>query len=208
MKKILLLEDDPLLSISVKELLETQGYEVTLVLDGDAASEVTYENKFDLYIFDINVPNMNGFELLEALRNVQDATPTIFISALVDLESISKGFALGADDYIKKPFDPMELLIRVNAKLAQPESKKLSYKDIEYDPAKHIATKDGEILSLGDVQLKFLELLLQNQVVDRELFYDVMENPSPSALRTAIAKLKKKLGVEIKNVRGVGYTLE
>jgi len=208
MKKILLLEDDELLSVSIKELLETQGYEVTLVLDSDAASEATYNKKFDLYIFDINVPNMNGFELLGALRNAEDSTPTIFISALVDLESISKGFALGAEDYLKKPFDPMELLIRVNAKFTQPTQNVLKYKDLEYDSARHIAKKGDEVLSLGDVQLKFLELLLQNQVVDRELFYDVMENPSPSALRTAITKLKKKLGIEIKNVRGVGYTLE
>jgi DNA-binding response OmpR family regulator len=74
---------------------------------------------YDLYLFDINVPDMNGFDLLEQLRNAEDLTPTIFISALSDIASITKGFALGADDYLKKPFYPEELLVRVEAKFAK-----------------------------------------------------------------------------------------
>ncbi len=121
-KNILLLEDDNLLAETIQELLQSEGYEVTLVRDGGAAADASYEGSFDLYIFDINVPEINGLELLESLRGADDKTPAIFISALVDLNSISKGFEVGADDYIKKPFFPEELLIRVNAKLAQQSS--------------------------------------------------------------------------------------
>jgi len=109
-KKILLLEDDILLAQTLEELLEFEGFEVTLVGRGNDAIDVTYENSFDLYVFDINVPDINGLELLQSLRDASDTTPTIFISALVDLNSISKAFSIGADDYIKKPFFP-EVLV-------------------------------------------------------------------------------------------------
>ena len=82
-KKILLLEDDTLLAETLRELLSSEGYAVTLVPDGGAAADTSYESSFDLYIFDINVPEINGLELLESLRGADDKTPAIFISALV-----------------------------------------------------------------------------------------------------------------------------
>ncbi len=104
--KILLLEDDVLLAETIQELLESQDYSITLVTTGNEAVDITYDNSFDLYIFDINVPDINGLDLLESLRAADDTTPAIFISALVDINSISKAFEIGADDYIKKPFFP------------------------------------------------------------------------------------------------------
>src|SRR3990167_6939665 len=108
-KRILLLEDDLVLGQTLVELLVSEGYSVTLAKGGDEAVDATYENRFDLYIFDINVPDINGLELLKSLRDADDKTPTVFISALVDLGSISKAFEVGAEDYIKKPFFPQEL---------------------------------------------------------------------------------------------------
>ncbi len=208
-KKILLLEDDKLLGETIKELLEYEEYKVTLVEDGEKASEASYDEKFDLYVFDINVPEINGLELLQALREADDKTPTIFISALVDLESISKGFALGADDYIKKPFFPQELLIRINAKLSSSEQI-IIYKNLEYDTKTKILKKDSHILTLGEVQEKLFDLFInnENQVLDKEILLECLEKPSSTALRTAITKLKHKTGLDIKNLRGVGYTLE
>jgi DNA-binding response OmpR family regulator len=210
-KKILLLEDDKLLGETIKELLEYEGYDITLVEDGEKASDKTFDESFDLYVFDINVPEINGLELLKALRGADDKTPTIFISALVDLESISQGFALGADDYIKKPFFPEELLIRINAKLAtQPHEEIITYKDLEYNTQSKVLKKDTHIVSLGEVQEKLFELFItnQNQVLDKDILFDCLEKPSSTALRTAITKLKSKTGLDIKNLRGVGYTLE
>jgi DNA-binding response OmpR family regulator len=208
-KKILLLEDDSLLAQTLNELLLSEGYDVTLVESGDEAADKTYDEKFDLYVFDINVPEINGLELLESLREAEDNTPTIFISALVDINSISKAFNIGAEDYIKKPFFPQELLIRINAKL-QSKQTNLVYKNIELDlNSKHLKI-DGHSLSLGEVQERLLELFLtnQNKVLDKDILQECLDKPSATALRVAITKLKQTTGLNIINVRGVGYSLE
>ncbi len=208
-RKILLLEDDEALGETIEELLEENGYEVDRVTDGAEAAEKSYDHDYDLYIFDINVPEVDGFDLLESLRRADDATPAIFISAMVDLKTIAKGFELGADDYLKKPFFPEELLIRVNARLAKKETL-LRCKDVTFDPETLTVKRGGTIISLGDVQLCLLRKFLQNpgQVIDRDILLECLEHPSSAALRVAINKLKEKTGIEFKNVRGVGYALE
>ncbi len=208
-KKILLLEDDRLLGETLRELLMSEGYEVTLAVDGEAAAEVSFEASFDLYVFDINVPEINGLELLESLRGAEDKTPAIFISALVDLNSISKGFAVGADDYIKKPFFPEELLIRVNAKLREQQPSSLSYEDLEFDMNSKTLRKAGKVIALGVVQERLFELFITNidKVLDKELLLETLEKPSATALRVALVKLKQTTGLPIENLRGVGYIL-
>jgi len=208
-KKILLLEDDTLLAETLHELLESEGYDVTLVSSGNEAADRTYDTVFDLYIFDINVPDMNGLELLESLRDADDKTPTIFISALVDLNSISKAFKIGADDYIKKPFFPEELLIRVNAKLLS-ESSNIIYNNLEYNPQTKTLKKDSKVVPLGEVQERLFDLFVHNigKVLDKEILMECLEKPSPTALRVAITKLKQNTGLDIKNLRGIGYVIE
>lgn len=208
-KRILLLEDDSMLGQTLVELLESEGYAVTLARSGDEAADASYEDVFDLYIFDINVPDINGLELLKSLREADDKTPTIFISALVDLGSISKAFAVGAKDYIKKPFFPEELLIRVNAKFASTEAT-IKYKDLEYNPKTKTLKKDAETIALGEVQEKLFSLFIRNisQVITQDMLLDCLEKPSPSALRVALTKLKQTTGLNIKNLRSVGYIVE
>ena len=209
MKKILLLEDDTLLAETLQELLESEGYKVTLVLDGGTAADAAYDTTYDLYIFDINVPEINGLELLESLRGADDKTPAIFISALVDMNTMAKGFEVGADDYIKKPFFPEELLIRVNAKLAQ-QVATIDYNNLSYDPQNKVLRKDGHAIALGEVQERLFDLFIHNidQVLDKEVLLESLEKPSPTALRVALTKLKQTTGLNIKNLRGVGYILE
>lgn len=209
MYKILLLEDDTLLALTLKEMLEDEGYSVDLALDGDEAAEYAYHNRYDLYIFDINVPEIDGFELLKALRDASDKTATLFMSAMVDIKSISKGFELGAQDYLKKPFYPEELLIRVKAKLSVPDELYVCG-DFTYNEKKNEFKKAGERLSLGEVQQKLFREFYHNQdrVIDKELLLECLENPSSTALRVAINKLKQTTGLPIENVRGVGYVLE
>jgi DNA-binding response OmpR family regulator len=208
-KRILLLEDDLILGQTLVELLEAEGYSVTLVRSGDDAADATFEKKFDLYIFDINVPDINGLELLKSLRDADDKTPAIFISALVDLGSISKAFAIGADDYIKKPFFAEELLIRINAKFADRNST-IKYKDLVYDPKTKTLKKDGATIALGEVQEQLFSLFIRNigQVITQEMLLDCLEKPSSSALRVALTKLKQTTGLNIKNLRSVGYIVE
>ena len=209
MKKILLLEDDIELGDTIEELLAYEDYDVTLVRDGTKALDESYDVNYDLYIFDINVPEINGLELLKSLRDAQDETPAIFISALIDMNSIAKGFAVGADDYIKKPFFPEELLIRVNAKFMQ-INKNIIYKNLEYDPTIKLLKKDEKSISLGETQsLLFEEFILNiGKVLDKSILLECLEHPSDTALRVAINKLKNSLDLDIKNIRGVGYTLE
>jgi DNA-binding response OmpR family regulator len=209
MKKILLLEDDIELGETIKELLEYEEYDVTLVDDGSKALDESYATNYDLYIFDINVPEINGLELLKSLRDALDKTPAIFISALVDMNSIAQGFAIGADDYIKKPFFPEELLIRVNAKFMQ-INKNIFYKNIEYNLSTKLLKMDNESISLGESQRLLFDTFIHNigNVLDKEILLECLEHPSDTALRVAINKLKKTLNLDIKNIRGVGYTLE
>ena len=209
MKKILLLEDDRLLAETLQELLESEGYDVTLVLDGGSAADTSYDRAFDLYIFDINVPEINGLELLESLRSADDQTPAIFISALVDMNTMAKGFEVGADDYIKKPFFPEELLIRVNAKFAHQTSGTMVYGDLSFDTQSRVLHKDGHILALGEVQIKLFEEFITNidKVLDKDILMESLEKPSPTALRLALTKLKQTTGLDIQNLRGIGYIL-
>lgn len=208
-KKILLLEDDIFLAETLYDMLTAEGYQVDLAATGNEAAELSYEKDYDLYIFDINVPELDGFELLQGLRNASDQTATIFMSAMIDIQNIAKGFELGAHDYLKKPFFPEELLIRVNAKLL---SKKeiFVYNDFTYDDANKEFKKSGKHLSLGEVQQKLFKEFYRHKgrIVDKEDLLECLEHPSSTALRVAINKLKQTTGLPIENVRGVGYVLE
>lgn len=205
----MLLEDDLILGETIHEMLLENGYEVDWVRDGQAACDATFENGYNLYIFDINVPEINGFDLVEQLRGADDLTPTIFISAMSDMAALSKGFKVGADDYIKKPFYPEELLLRIEARFLRKESP-VSYGKISYNPQNNEVKKDGKLLSLGDVQLPFLRLFITNigRTLSKESLFDLMEHPSDSALRVAINKLKSTTEWEIQNIRSVGYRIE
>jgi len=210
MANILLLEDDAILASTLIEILKDAEYNVDLAEDGIKAAAYSYDNSYDLYIFDINVPGIGGLELLEDLRSSGDETPAIYISALVDLDSIAKGFEVGGDDYLKKPFLPEELLIRVDARLKNHPHDRLVYKDVTYHPSSKEIYKDGKILSLGSVQFKIFDSLMHNigKVTHKESLLDLLDHPSDTALRVAVVKLKQKLDIEITNVRGLGYILE
>ena len=208
--KILLLEDDAILAESLQEYLEAEGYDVVTAGYGEEVYEKTFDQEYDLYIFDINVPDINGFEVLKALKEADDHTPTIYISAMTDIASITKGFDLGAVDYIKKPFDPEELLLRIRHRIGEGIGRDLQ-QGLRFDPSSgRVDLPDGEHFFLGEVQAKILDLLLrhQGQVVPTETLLDQLDRPSGNALRVTIAKLKKRLGIEIENVRGQGYLLE
>jgi len=206
--KILLLEDDTILAESLQEFLELEGFSVDVAKSAQEVYDLTYENSYDLYIFDINLPKDSGFDVLKNLKDADDTTPTIYISALVDIVSISKGFDLGASDYIKKPFDPMELVIRIKRNYQKEEL--LKYKDITYNPQTKEIVKDGKSVVLGSIQLEIFDKLIKNINVPVDSFelLELLENPNGNALRVTISKLKSKLNLNIKNIRGRGYKLE
>jgi len=206
--KILLLEDDPILAKTLKKILEKNNYQITWVRDGEDASSITFNEKFNLYLFDINVPLFNGDDLLLSLREAGDKTPCILISALVDISSITKGFSSGADDYIKKPFDIDELLVRIKAKTSS-FSNVIVYKDFKYHVDDDILLYKDEEVSLSFTQkaiLKHLFLSYPNPSLKEDLF-ELLEVQNDLALRVNISKIKHKIDIDIKNVRGVGYKL-
>jgi len=207
--KILLLEDDEILCESLQEYLESEGFDVDIAHDGEVVYDLTFENSYDLYIFDINVPKEDGFQVLKQLKEADDNTPTIYITALTDINSISKGFAIGAEDYIKKPFDPEELVIRIKRKYLKTDQA-IVYKDLHYDPHTRELQKGGMTVGLGEVQLHLFHELITNinKIVSSYTLLDLLEHPNPNALRVNLTKLKSKLNIAIKIVRGQGYMLE
>lgn len=209
MMKILLLEDDQILCASLKEFLELEGYVVDVAHRGTEVFDLTFTQKYDLYILDINVPDVDGFDVLRELKDAGDTTPAIYITALTDINSISKGFAIGADDYIKKPFNPEELVIRIKSKY-QKEDECIYYRDLCYNPYMKTVEKNTQLIALGEVQQNLLHALMmnQNKIVESFTLMECLENPSANALRVNIAKLKNKLDIEIKNIRGQGYMIE
>lgn len=212
--KILFVEDDVVLAKSLAKFLSLHGYYVDIAKSYYEAGDKTYENKYDLYIFDINLKDGSGIQLLEDLRFANDNTPTIFISALRDIQTVVKGFNAGAEDYIKKPFEPEELLVRMKVRLnskslnTYKKEEEVFYKDIKINGS--TVYKNGKVLELGEVQLNMLKILLKNKgkIVPKDQLLDLMRNPSSLALRVNISKLKKKTGINIKSIRGIGYLIE
>jgi DNA-binding response OmpR family regulator len=217
MGKILLLEDDANLNETVTEFLEDEGHEVVSVFDGYEAQEKLYETKFDLLLLDINVPGIDGLELLKESRNEGVVAPAIYITSMDSVDDLEKGFASGCDDYIRKPFALKELLIRVETLLKRNffhEQKELMpiSENILYDIRNGELVIDGEYVTLGNKESKLLKLFMktQGEVLSHERIYkhlwDYDEEPSDSALRTYIKNLRKIVGKEnIVSIKKQGY---
>jgi DNA-binding response OmpR family regulator len=205
---ILLLEDDTTLNESLTEYLELEGFNVDNAFSASEVYDKTYKNNYDLYIFDINLPQSSGFEVLQNLKEADDNTPTIYITALTDTNSVIKGFNIGAQDYIKKPFDPEELVIRIKSRFFN--NKIIKYKDLTYNIETKELYKKDELIVLGEVGINILYLFLTNigKVITTNELLEVLHEPSSNALRVNLAKLKKKLNIDFKNIRSQGYMLE
>ena len=218
--KILLLEDDIALADIISEYLEDNNFELDIVYDGEEALSQAYETRYDLYIFDVNVPAIKGFDLLKMLRDNEDTTPTIFVTSLNDIEDVSKGFESGADDYLKKPFELAELLLRVKniqkRSFTQQRSSLIEIdKNIIFDIDTELLIINNESISLPQKELKLLKHFLQhpNEVITFENLYQVLwdydEEGSAESLRAHIKNLRKHFTEDmIQNLRGVGYRFE
>lgn len=206
---ILLLEDDKILSSSLKEYLELSHYTIDIVDTEEKVFDATFLKSYQLYIFDINLANSNsGLTILETLRGSDDNTPVIFISALTDIKSISTAFKIGAEDYIKKPFDPEELLIRIQNKFQL--NHEITIQNLSYNPITRIIKKGDTVLYLGTVQANLFHLLMtnKNHIVRTSELLELLGNPTINALRVNLTKIKLKLNIPISNIRNQGYMIE
>jgi len=214
--KLLLLEDDLTLSETIVDYFEEQGFEVFAVYDGQEALEIAYENSFDLLLLDVNVPLLNGFELLKQIREQNNNTPAIFITSLNSMDSLEEGFESGCDDYIRKPFELKELLLRVQTIIKREFSNKgeeIKIDDnITFDTTNNQLIKDNQVVALNLKELKLLKFFLQNkdQLLVHERIYDNVweydEQYSDNSLRTYIKNLRKILGKDrIVSLKKLGY---
>ena len=212
--KVLVLEDNELLLETLEDFLENEGFEVDLAKDGEEALRLSYKNSYNLYLLDIKVPLVDGIELLRELREYGDETPAIFITSSIDKESITKGYEAGCDEYIKKPFDLDELLMRIKAvlKRVEPEESIKIDENFSYNIKRKRLLKNNQEIKINLKDSQLLELLLKNRgkVVTKEMIKDELwqneELVSSGALRVYINNLKKIFGKEsIENIRGLGY---
>jgi len=216
-KKLLLLEDDIALNETVADYFEELDYSVTSVYDGNSAQEAIYENSFDLLLLDVNVPDMNGFEILKNAREQGSTTPAIFITSLNSMKDLENGYDSGCDDYIRKPFVLKELKLRVETILKRDffhnESSKVQIDtNTFYDVHSDLLTINSDEVQLNNKDAKLLKLFLQNRdtLVTHETIYSALweydEEISESALRTYIKNLRKYLGKEkIVSIKKLGY---
>ncbi len=209
MIRLLLLEDDRLFSETLKDFLEDNGFEVVSVYDPYSAYEIAYESRFDIYLFDINLPFESGLETLKNLKNANDNTPAIFITSRDDKESLLKGFEIGCKDYIKKPFDFDELLVRIKANIDI--KREILIGNFRLDKRAKKLYLDNKELDFNIKSVELLELLYENVnrvVTYEEIFYRLWPSGEPNrgSLRVYIAKLKKFFDIE--SIRGIGYILK
>ena len=210
MKDILFLEDDKLLASSVIEELTALSLTFDWVSEGEQALEASFTSNYSLYLFDVNVPTINGFEVLQSLRESGDRTPAIFLTSKNQIDDIKAGFESGADDYIKKPFDLDELIIRITSKLPKKEEKLSADFTINRELKSLTCKGVQKRLTLKEYQL--LEFFLSHQEVyisAEDIIYEIYEQSAitVATLRTYIKTLKRQIEgcAKIENMKGVGY---
>ncbi len=216
MIRILVVEDEKPISDLIRMSLEDAGYICTCVYDGLTAANILENNLFDLVLLDIMLPEINGYELLEYIRPLE--IPVIFITAKADLTDRVNGLNLGAEDYIVKPFEIVELLARIHVVLRRYHKTEgfLSFKDIVIDLKNKRVTKNGSDLTLTPKEYELLALFFRNKEITlfRERIYETVWNSEYTGdtrtLDLHIQRLRRKTGLEkeLKTVYGVGYRLE
>ena len=218
MFNILLLEDDELFASTLEDFLSDEGFAVDIASDGEVCLELNFKKNYDLYIFDINVPKINGLDLLEQLRQSDDNTPTIFLTSYKDKDTLHDAFLKGCDDYLKKPVDLDELILRIKALLKRNKKQfqiiKLS-DTLTFNPTNKKAYENEVDLNLPIKVLELLELFLENkgEIVTKNMIisklWTIQEEYSEGSIRVYINHIKKLLGKEsILNIKGIGYKIE
>lgn len=214
--KILYLEDDYDLSETIEEFLEEEGFIVTSVYNSDSALKQLFHNSFDLLILDVQVPGIDGFELLKELREADILTPAIFTTSRNSIEDLFTGYEVGADDYLKKPFELQELLFRIKALLKR--EYKVQNETIQIDT--HITFNYNlqtlitheKSLKLNNKESELLKILIshKNQCVTFDQIFEYVwgfdKEHNEASLRTYIKNLRKYIGKErIKSIKKQGY---
>lgn len=229
MKNVILVEDDPVLHQNIKDVLKSEGYEVTSAFDGKIAEKLLKKDAFDCIILDINLPGKNGFELCKLVREESNNTtsPVLMLTAFSELEDKVEGYEAGADDYLTKPFFMRELLLRIDALLKRSDSKKqrlekedkLTKGDLTIHYKNKTVQRGNQALDLTPREFQILKKLVEADgefVSKKELIgeiwgkaFDATSNTIEVYINFLRAKVDKPFGKKsIKTKVGYGYYFE
>jgi DNA-binding response OmpR family regulator len=214
-RKILLLEDDSLFAQTIIDFLEEYDYQISHAPNGEEALLLSYNNIYDLYLLDINVPKLNGIEFLKQIRQNRINTPVIFLTSYKDEETLQKCFINGCDDFLRKPFKINELILRISAILKRSIKtnniiwlNETTYYD--FDKRKIFLNSKEEQLPLKITQLLELFIEYNNKIISNEIISNRLwsnnEEYSDGSLRNYILTLRKIVGKDkIINIKKIGY---
>ena len=230
--KVLLVEDETTLAVIIRDTLKSQGFQVTTANNGEQGLQLYFREHPDVVVADVMMPNMDGYEMVRRIRSKDITTPILFLTALSETEDVVRGFEMGANDYLRKPFGMLELIVRIKALVGRAFiSSQISH---EEEPTKYVIgdylldtmkehlvyaadNAPTELLSLSHRESEILRLLCRNKgevVNNRDILLDLWGDDSyfnTRSLHVFITKLRHKLSrdpsVRIINVRGIGYKL-
>lgn len=218
--RILIVEDDPTLADGLARSLDQSGYAVDRAANGEQANTMLQNAVYDLAILDLGLPKLDGTEVLKRLRQRGGRTPVLILTARDAIEDRVHGLDLGADDYMTKPFNLVELEARVRALIRRGQlgsNAALHCGNLVFDPAGRRASNGDTPIELSSRELGVLEVLMlrQNKVVNKEQIMEALcnwdEDLGDNAIEVYIHRLRKKLessGARIRTIRGLGYLLE
>lgn len=222
--KILLVEDEPGLILTLTDRLVSEGYEVVSATDGEAALSLALAEKFDLVVLDIMLPKKNGYDVCRDLRQRGNATPILMLTAKGETIDKVLGLKLGADDYLTKPFEVIELLARVEALMRRSQAaaepgggRSFAFGDVSIDFKRAEVSRAAVPIDLSAMEFKLLQFLIENrgavhsrdQLLDAVWGYDAM--PTTRTVDVHVAWLRQKLEPNpkrpkyIQTVHGFGY---
>ena len=220
--KILLVEDDSTLSFIVQDALTREGFDVVCASNGEEGLKISNESKPDVIVTDVMMPKMDGFEMVRLIRIATPDVPVLFLTARTALDDVVKGFELGANDYIRKPFQILELVVRIKALLKRhsqgtTENTNLTISDCSLDFASQRLVIGKNTIGLTHTEAVIIDELFHhpNEVVEaKTLMYRIWQNDDYNNLNRLhgfIYKIRKYLSksncLDLLNVRGIGYKL-
>lgn len=219
---VLLAEDEVALGTIIQESLESRDFKVRLCGDGQKAWESYLQQKPDVLVLDVMMPRKDGFSLAAEIRKIDPHTPIIFLTSKSQTEDVVKGFGLGANDYIRKPFSMEELIVRIKAQLdkiriRQSQSDWIALGKYEFHPTRQLLKFGTSEQPLTSRESQLLQILLENanDITDRTLILNQIWGSddffNARSMDVFITKLRKKLqddpSIQILNVRGYGFKL-
>jgi DNA-binding response OmpR family regulator len=212
--KIAVVEDQQILAKQIGFVLQKEGFEVTIFNDAESFLE-NFDKSIDILLLDINLPKMNGDELFELLNSSHSKIKTIFMTSYSDMNHLSKAFQNGCEDYIKKPFELEELILRVkrvanSISSVHNNDAVIKFKNYSFDLENHMVNYSDELIKLTNKEMNLIKIFLENlnKVVTFETLNEEIwdSKVNTNTITVAVLRLKKKLNLEnIENIREVGY---